>query len=316
MNTETDSQPIQEHKIHQMKTQIASMIKNVFQDEDSNEPEGKIYDFNELNDSLFNEEAITNFSHTEYIRESQMKPSTMKANNTLLSKRMNDFQINQRQKRNFQTMNITHYPTISPNIFQHNHMQDQLLMLNPMLIQTMPLQHPHQQQYNHIMMNPIMQQDSMMRNYCQKKTFTCQIPSSFQPNPHFAYRNTEHQRRFNTTQQTPIKNKIINIESFLAEIKKLLIKANCIDYFIHSNLKGSIVQILKTQIGSRTLQDYICNTPPDIVHLIFEELGDKTGLLLLDPYANYFCLKLFSCLNSNDRLKYLAYVSILPSLYA
>lgn len=54
--------------------------------------------------------------------------------------------------------------------------------------------------------------------------------------------------------------------------------------------------------------------PCEIIHLIFKELEAQIGHLLLNPYANYFCLKLFYCLNKEDRISFLENVSKLNVL--
>ena len=50
---------------------------------------------------------------------------------------------------------------------------------------------------------------------------------------------------------------------------------------------------MKNQQTSRILQYYLDKTPNDIIHLIFNEFSNQVDSLLLDPYANYFCLKIF-----------------------
>ena len=60
-------------------------------------------------------------------------------------------------------------------------------------------------------------------------------------------------------------------------------------------LKGTFVSLIKSQQTSRVCQFYIEQSPNEVVHLIFTELADQLPQLLLDPYANYFCLKLFFC---------------------
>ena len=66
--------------------------------------------------------------------------------------------------------------------------------------------------------------------------------------------------------------------------------------------------MIKTQSGSRILQNYLEKTPSQIIHLLFNEISGKINNLLLDPYANYFCLKLLCFLNNNDRLSFLSII--------
>ena len=58
-------------------------------------------------------------------------------------------------------------------------------------------------------------------------------------------------------------------------------------------------------MGSRILQNYLPKTSPQILNLIYEETYEQSNILLLDPYANYFCLKLFCYLGSSERISYL-----------
>jgi hypothetical protein len=66
---------------------------------------------------------------------------------------------------------------------------------------------------------------------------------------------------------------------------------------------------MKNQQTSRILQYYLDKTPNDVIHLIFSEFSNQVDTLLLDPYANYFCLKIFYFLNFNDRLIFLKKIS-------
>jgi hypothetical protein len=66
---------------------------------------------------------------------------------------------------------------------------------------------------------------------------------------------------------------------------------------------------MKNQQTSRILQYYLDKTPNDIIHLIFNEFSNQVDSLLLDPYANYFCLKIFYYLNIYDRIFFLKKIS-------
>ena len=53
-------------------------------------------------------------------------------------------------------------------------------------------------------------------------------------------------------------------------------------------------------------QKYLKSTHSDeILHLIFLELSNNLEELIIDPYANYFCKKFFTFLNSKDRIDFL-----------
>jgi hypothetical protein len=60
-----------------------------------------------------------------------------------------------------------------------------------------------------------------------------------------------------------------------------------------------------TQNGSRVLQKALKNTKYEIISKMFEEIYDKTHILMTDSYANYFCPKFFSLLKKDQRKIYL-----------
>ncbi len=104
------------------------------------------------------------------------------------------------------------------------------------------------------------------------------------------------------------KNLSIQIEIYLSELDKYLQIIGFINYNIFNNIKQKLYHLIKTQSGSRILQNYLEKTPSQIIHLLFNEISGKINNLLLDPYANYFCLKLFCFLNNNDRLSFLSII--------
>ena len=97
----------------------------------------------------------------------------------------------------------------------------------------------------------------------------------------------------------------VKIEIILFEIKKILSKANKIDYLIYSKLQGNFINVIKSHKGSRIFQNYLKNTHSDILHQILNEILPCLNELIRDPYANYFCKKLFTYLNQKDRNEYL-----------
>lgn len=68
---------------------------------------------------------------------------------------------------------------------------------------------------------------------------------------------------------------------------------------------GKFYTLLKNQEISKLSQALIKSTPQSEVHLIFEQIQIELTKLLLEPYANYFCMKLFIYLSKEDREKYL-----------
>ena len=118
--------------------------------------------------------------------------------------------------------------------------------------------------------------------------------------------NNNDKIRPQTTKIKKSKNLSIQIEMYLSELDKYLQIIGFINYNIFNNIKQKLYHLIITQSGSRLLQNYLEKTPSQIIHLLFNEISGKINNLLLDPYANYFCMKLFCFLNNNDRLSFLS----------
>ena len=100
----------------------------------------------------------------------------------------------------------------------------------------------------------------------------------------------------------------VEIEILLIEINKILNKIEKIDQIFYNKLKGKFEQIIRTHRGSRIFQNYLKNTHTDILHQIFAEIKHNLSDLIKDSYANYFCKKLFNCLNQKDRIEFLSII--------
>ena len=107
-------------------------------------------------------------------------------------------------------------------------------------------------------------------------------------------------------------NTILNIpinDPAARDLESLLIQKGYFTHQIYNKLKGTFISLMKSQQTSRILQYYLDKTPNDVIHLIFSEFSNQVDSLLLDPYANYFCLKIFYFLNFNDRIVFLKKIS-------
>ena len=120
--------------------------------------------------------------------------------------------------------------------------------------------------------------------------------------------NNNDKIRPQTTKIKKSKNLSIQIEMYLSELDKYLQIIGFINYNIFNNIKQKLYHLIITQSGSRLLQNYLEKTPSQIIHLLYNEISGKINNLLLDPYANYFCMKLFCFLNNNDRLSFLSII--------
>ena len=140
---------------------------------------------------------------------------------------------------------------------------------------------------------------------------------------------TRENKRFNTTtqinntnsgmfiqqpQQIPFnclfnENKKQEMEILIEELEYHLNISKSITTNIFFSLKHKFIPLLKNQIGSRLLQNYLPYTNTEIISLIYQELSDKLTFLLPDPYANYFCIKLFQNLSLKERISFLTNIS-------
>jgi hypothetical protein len=96
---------------------------------------------------------------------------------------------------------------------------------------------------------------------------------------------------------------IVSTNPKCSKIELMLRKANAITQDILMYLtKNDISKHIMKQQTSRLLQYYLKFTSPHMIHCLFMEIVDYFLMLLKDTYSNYFCLKLFSYLNSSDRM--------------
>ena len=91
--------------------------------------------------------------------------------------------------------------------------------------------------------------------------------NNFQFNQHSISNNS---KRFNTVQIKSKQNAIMEI--FLNELDNYLSKEGCISLQIYKSIKNKLLIIIKTQMGSRILQNYLKNTNNIIIHQIFLEI--------------------------------------------
>jgi hypothetical protein len=70
-------------------------------------------------------------------------------------------------------------------------------------------------------------------------------------------------------------------------------------------MSGNFLSVVKSQSGSRILQSCLAYTQPEIIKCLFYELKFKLVELIVDPYANYFCPKLFNVLKTDEKIEFL-----------
>ena len=98
-------------------------------------------------------------------------------------------------------------------------------------------------------------------------------------------------------------------ELLSVQLESMLIQAKRFTWEIYMKMKGNFIYLIKNQQTSRLCQYFFDETPEEMIHLIFDEIKEQIDTLLLDPYANYFCLKIFYFLNAADRIFFLQKIS-------
>ena len=119
--------------------------------------------------------------------------------------------------------------------------------------------------------------------------------------------NNSNKIQNNINNNSNLKNFIF--EPFAKKLDSLLSIPGRITKKIYSKIKEKLLILIKNQQTSRILQFYLNHTSKNVIHLIFLEIIDKLIILLIDPYANYFCLKIFYILNDSDRIQFLKKIS-------
>jgi hypothetical protein len=71
---------------------------------------------------------------------------------------------------------------------------------------------------------------------------------------------------------------------------------------LYSLLKGNFSYLIKTQNGSRILQNCLGKTNHEIISLICNEILTDLQNLMIDCYGNYFCQKFYSYVSHEERL--------------
>lgn len=271
------------------------------------------------------------------------KPQTMKINNTLLHKeqQVNDEQyllhVNEinRAKRKHAKTQLIKENDINGVLINNPSLHS---FINPcndlsMFINQLPPQQQVMCRNNHIKKtyihqmsnssfnNQMLQQTSLPQRNENKRFNTSShlnLPFNYESNSHslnntpflFCQQQQQQQQLPNQQMQFQLtlqfnETKKFEMEMFLEELEHELKNANSINANIFYNIKHRFIPILKTQAGSRLLQNFLPQTKPEIISLIYKELSDKITLLLPDSYANYFCVKLFTYLTPNERLSFL-----------
>ena len=102
-----------------------------------------------------------------------------------------------------------------------------------------------------------------------------------------------------------INNTNVSENLIFSELLNIIKDSEKIDYSIYKRIQGNLVYYIKSQKGSRIIQQFLKNTQNEILHQIFLQIKPYLIDLLKDHYANYFCKKIFTFLNQKDRIDFL-----------
>ena len=312
---------------------IRDILPKVDFNEESFEKEDDIsdksIDFNEFSDEIFS--APSESSQIEFNRHNEGKAQTMKMNHTMLSKNANKFNMdlynnnmiynNFHRQKNFKTVNPMNNNTIINNMYtiMYNAKPFNYYYNNSSFNTTFSsTQNNNMTQYNDSSIIENNNQTKYIRNNIINKTYNNNVyNSNFYVD--FNNRNSKHSSKFNSHykrfQTTMPSHKYVlpwEIELFLNELEIALNRTGCIDSNIYSSIQPKLKILIKTQLGSRILQNYLCHTSKQILNQIYHDIYEDLNVLFLDPYANYFCLKLFCSLESEERLSFVN--AIIPNV--
>jgi hypothetical protein len=108
-----------------------------------------------------------------------------------------------------------------------------------------------------------------------------------------------------TTQNTSLESKNLELSS-----EKESEICNLKSYLISKFLKKekNIVEYIKTQKGSRTLQSKLINSSSDDINFLLQLLSRSLPDLIKNPYANYFCKELFQLCSVKQKILILSLV--------
>ena len=276
LSNETTNQNEIPNTIESMISQLFIKESNIEDDSSCSETDIKLDD---LNDDYDSQTEDTESQQSFFLRpKGETKPQTMKGNNTFFEKNSSDFTFQRMETKKV-------YKTTCINVNNINNKQQFILDA-----------FKNNNNINKLKFN---KNNNYKRNIHQKRTFD--MTSQLQNNC-----------LINNQQQQPkqlCNNFQLEIETLIYEIEKQLTNSNCISLSLYQTILPNFIQMIKTQRGSRVLQNYLTKTSLPILNNIYTFISPYLHILLFDPYANYFCLKLFYCLGPTERLSYLNQIS-------
>ena len=325
-------------KDNSMENQIVSMLKGVIED-------SEIEDFNEnLNDiqgNLFGDDDFsvdfddaetnhnTTISQNTFFRTQNEKSLTTKMDNNIIFRNLNNDFL---RRRRFPTQNyILNYNFFHPininindsfsyqipqNCFSFNINKNNINNYYEHPFNLNPLFSHNNNSINNIPLTttPLGKKMPIRTFNFKTKQNNKNVNLSFSNKNNYNLNNKNikssffHQAFKNNNKDKINPNNLLINENTPRELEGILIQQG-FSYNVFNILKGKFIPLMKTQQTSRILQFYLDQTNEEIIHLIFMEFANELEELILDIYANYFCLKIFYFLNQEDRMLFLYNIS-------
>ena len=307
-----------------MKNQIISMLKNVITDDT----------YDELRDSLFNEEddedtcANSNLSSSRvtinalfFNRQDNQRFSTTKYASTLVIPEV------VRSNKKFQTTNIeNHLMSIDSDVEVTKKIKtvgNHTFKLNEKFLDEFEASDEEDNLCSKFKIEHVDLEEDVTTPQSAKpmKHVTMSPGSPMMPLRTFTFKNSYMKQTEANAEKIPIiplvkekhiqnrKNNMTYFDLLSIQLESMLVQSKRFTWDIYMKMKGNFIYLIKNQQTSRLCQYFFDETPQEMIHLIFDEIKDQIDTLLLDPYANYFCLKIFYFLNLNDRLFFLNKIS-------
>ena len=323
-------------KDNSMENQIVSMLKGVIEDseledfhENLNDIQGNLFgddDFSvDFDDAETNHN--TTISQNTFFRTQNEKSLTTKMDNNFIFRNLNNDFL---RRRRFPTQNyILNYNFFHPininindsfsyqipqNCFSFNINKNNINNYYEHPFNLNPLFSHNNNSINNIPLTttplgkkmPIRTFNFKTKQNNKNSNLSSIIKNNINKNIKSSFFHQIHKN--NNIQDKSQSNFFIN-ENTPRELEGILVQQGGFSYNVYHLLKGKFIPLMKTQQTSRILQFYLDQTNEDIIHLIFLEISNDIEELILDIYANYFCLKLFYFLNKDDRMIFLNNIS-------
>lgn len=288
---------------HSMRTQIVSMLKGIVIDDQQE-------DLQDLSENLRMEESFYDSENedneTKYIPHIFEEDSTSDSQNSQVDSTQNASPNTYRDVSKTQTAKFENkIPLTNPSLFLNT--QDIERKSKKSITSTVPVNSSS---------SSSLQTPMMPLHTFNFKNSYLKHNANASHHHHHHHKDNQHEQQLQETntnivislakQKSPSKRhkRLSSFEQKENDLNNLILQYKSINWEVYNYIKGQLTEYIKHQQTSRLFQYYFEQTPPEITHLIFMELFDELNELLLDPYANYFCLKIFFHLTHNDRIRF------------